>query len=394
MLSLIGSSRENNKMRILEFEFENKITGWKLAPVKFDAGLNLLVGVSGVGKTQILKAIRQVQRIAKGKAVRGIYWKIKFSISENEYLWEGEFSKDPEEERQIIIDDDEDDESKIVRECLLMNRIELAFRDEANIRIKNQKSPTLAKSESIVHLMRDSESDYPEISEVSKVFDKIIHSDQTDSSHHMRYLISGGERFDSLKKQYNSLAKIKESSLDVGFKLCLVFGNEELVNEANVIKENFRLIFNQVEDLKLAWIQEFGRKFPILKLKEKDIDEWVEQSNFSSGMFRTLMHIAELYLLPDHSVILIDEFENSLGINCLSQVTENILNQSENQQFIITSHHPYVINNIDVEYWKIVTRKGNVVRVRDSSEFDLGASHQPAFLKLMNLDEYEKGIQN
>ena len=111
-------------------------------------------------------------------------------------------------------------------------------------------------------------------------------------------------------------------------------------------------------------------------------------------MFRTLMHIAELYLLPDHSVVLIDEFENSLGVNCLSQVTESILNQGENQQFIITSHHPYVINNIDFEYWKIVTRKGNIVKIRNSSEFNLGGSKHTAFTKLMNLEEYEHGVQS
>jgi Fe-S cluster assembly ATPase SufC len=137
-----------------------------------------------------------------------------------------------------------------------------------------------------------------------------------------------------------------------------------------------------------------GKKVPIIKFKEKDIDNWIGLPNISSGMLKTLMHIAELYLLPDDSVVLIDEFENSLGVNCLDEVTANILNQeSGKQQFIITSHHPYVINNIDPEYWKLVTRKGNVVQVRDSSEFDLGASKHSAFTKLMNLDEYEGGIQ-
>jgi AAA15 family ATPase/GTPase len=56
-------------------------------------------------------------------------------------------------------------------------------------------------------------------------------------------------------------------------------------------------------------------------------------------MLKTLLHLSELYFSLPGSVILIDEFENSLGVNCLDAVTEDI-NDSPNQlQFIITSHH-------------------------------------------------------
>ncbi|MDV2999866.1 MAG: hypothetical protein N5P05_001472 [Chroococcopsis gigantea SAG 12.99] len=51
------------------------------------------------------------------------------------------------------------------------------------------------------------------------------------------------------------------------------------------------------------------------------------------------MYISQLYLAPDNSIILIDEFENSLGVNCLDSVTELVLNNNK-LQFIITSHHP------------------------------------------------------
>jgi predicted ATPase len=387
-------------MRILEFEFENKVNGWQLSPVKFD-DLNLLVGVSGVGKTQILKAIMQVQKIADGGALNGRYWKIKFLIDENEYLWEGEFDKDSAEESISFSteEDDEDDDlkekPKIIKENLFINNTQIITRDrdkDNNIDVRGKEYSGLANSESIVHLMRDSKDS--DISSIREAFKKIIHSDQVDSSSQTNRFW-GFSNFDSLKKSHNSLEKIKNSSLDIPVKLFLVFENPELFNTVKNIKESFQSIFNQIEGIKFDWIKgPFRQKIPILTLKEKDINNWVKQNNISSGMFRTLMHIAELYLLPDHSVVLIDEFENSLGVNCLSQVTESILNQGENQQFIITSHHPYVINNIDFEYWKIVTRKGNIVKIRNSSEFNLGGSKHTAFTKLMNLEEYEHGVQS
>jgi ABC-type dipeptide/oligopeptide/nickel transport system ATPase component len=382
-------------MRILEFEFENKVNGWRLSPVKFD-DLNLLVGVSGVGKTQILLAIMQVRSIAGGRALIGRYWKIRFLIDENEYLWEGEFDKSSAEE-SISFSTEEDDELKeqprIVQESLFINNTQIITRDKNNnINVRDKEYSGLANSESIVHLMRDSQDS--DISNIREAFKKIIHSDQVNSTSQTNKLWSFDD-FDSLKKKYNSLEKIKSSSWDIPVKLLFVLENPALLNEAKSIKESFQSIFNQVEDIKFDWIEHpLGRTLPILTLKEKDIHDWVGQDDISSGMFRTLMHIAELYLLPDHSVVLIDEFENSLGVNCLSQVTENILSQSENQQFIITSHHPYVINNIDFEYWKIVTRKGNIVKIRNSSEFNLGDSKHTAFTKLMNLEEYEHGVQS
>ena len=48
-------------------------------------------------------------------------------------------------------------------------------------------------------------------------------------------------------------------------------------------------------------------------------------------------------LWPDGSVILIDEFENSLGVNCLDEITEDVVKESRRLQFILTSHHPYII---------------------------------------------------
>nr|WP_293102352.1 hypothetical protein [Okeania sp. SIO2F4] len=52
---------------------------------------------------------------------------------------------------------------------------------------------------------------------------------------------------------------------------------------------------------------------------------WILSPHISSGMLKTLMYISELYLSPEGSVILIDEFENSLGVNCLDSVTDLIL---------------------------------------------------------------------
>lgn len=112
-------------------------------------------------------------------------------------------------------------------------------------------------------------------------------------------------------------------------------------------------------------------------------------------MLRTLIHIAELYLCADDTVILIDEFENSLGINCINQITHSILASERNLQFIITSHHPYIINDIGPSHWKIVTRKGGVVTAIDADEkIGVGKSRHQAFTQLANSSAYSEGIES
>jgi predicted ATP-dependent endonuclease of OLD family len=111
------------------------------------------------------------------------------------------------------------------------------------------------------------------------------------------------------------------------------------------------------------------------------------------GLLKTLAHITEIHLLAEGSILLIDEFENSLGVNCIDVVTE-LLNDRKDIQFIITSHHPYIINKIPMQHWKIITRKGSVVTATNATDYEeLSGSRHKVFTQLINLPEYTEGIQ-
>ena len=91
--------------------------------------------------------------------------------------------------------------------------------------------------------------------------------------------------------------------------------------------------------------------------------------------------------------LLVDEIENGLGVNCMPEVTEALRLRTD-LQFILTSHHPYIINNLPTRAWKLVRRQGTQVRIDPASEFagiDT-SSHHRAFTQLINLPEFEDGI--
>ena len=77
-------------MRINSISFHNHNTGWNYSDLPIDY-LTLLVGASGVGKTQILRSLIDIARIAKGASFNGIEWTVKFTIDNSLYVWEGEF---------------------------------------------------------------------------------------------------------------------------------------------------------------------------------------------------------------------------------------------------------------------------------------------------------------
>jgi ABC-type dipeptide/oligopeptide/nickel transport system ATPase component len=377
-------------MKIKTIEYYNKALDWRLNPVDFTnsfSNLTLLVGVSGVGKTQIIKSILNLKDIANGKSLSGVKWNIKFeNLDGVEYQWQGEF-----ENQGLTLEFFEEDEGqekkfKIINESLSKNGIELVNRINNKINFRKVEIPKLSPFESVVNILSEEE----DVAPVKEGFDKIIQLSSDIGIDRTAFLIK--------KSKNPTLEEIQKSNLRTQSKLALV--SNGFPNVFKKIKDRFIDIFPQVEDIKLEPVKEitpillkgFLDKYPFIHIKERGVDKWIVQDNLSSGMFKSLMHISEIYLAPEGSVIIIDEFENSLGINCIDVLTEDLLVQNRNLQFIITSHHPYIINNIGMEHWKIVTRRGGVVTVKDAQDFNLGKSRHQAFIQLLNLEAYSEGI--
>jgi len=382
-------------MKIHKFMFENKNSELKIEPISF-SDLSLLVGVSGVGKTLILQSILDLKRIARGKSLDGVAWEVQFSIGEdNKYLWKGSFEKTGNADIGNDLYDEDDDEAdeiiprpKIIYEELCLKDLLIVERKENEIKLDGKLTPKLSSYKSVLNLFNEEKS----ISPVFKSFKKIIQSDDLD----VRFPIFDFDRF---LRKYTTLDNIKNTDIPTYLKLAWVYKNK--IELFDIIKNNFIGVFNQVEDIKLEPLEpsegdnipHFFRNSPILQIKEKNVSKWIFHNKISSGMFKTLIQISQLFLCAEGSVILIDEFENSLGINCIDTLTESLLYDNRNLQFILTSHHPYIINAIGMDCWKIVSRNGGVISAKDATEYKLGKSRHEAFKQLIQLNDYRKGIR-
>ncbi|NEQ74780.1 MAG: AAA family ATPase [Okeania sp. SIO2C9] len=373
-------------MKIQKLEYRDREYDLHLEPVEFSPNITLLVGVSGAGKTQIIRSILSLKKIANGDSLNGVYWNVTFLTKDNiSYRWQGEF-ENVEGFKIKINNSEEEDNFKLISEHLYKDEEIIIERDSEKIIFAGVRTPKLSPFESIVELLNQEEDISPVQEEINKII--LTNPDRT-FERIWRIPISVIGKYENC-----SFRDIQESDLPVFIKLSLVY--RYLPESFEKIKDKFIEIFNQVEDIKIESpftdneipepFTDIFRGSTVVYLKEKRVSDWISQNNISSGMFKTLMYISELYLSPEGSVILIDEFEKSLGVNCIDSVTDLIL-ENKGIQFIITSHHPYIINNIGTKHWKIVTRQGNKIQVKEPEDLGISKSRHQAFIDLINVLE-------
>ena len=80
------------------------------------------------------------------------------------------------------------------------------------------------------------------------------------------------------------------------------------------------------------------------------------------------------------------EVENSLGINCLDDVIESIdcSVYEQNNQAILSSHHPYIINAVDSSKWRIVSQENGHITTKSANEVGIDSKNRDGFFELIN----------
>ena len=84
-------------MKLIKLSYEDVGAEWGFKDLSFFSDVSLLVGASGVGKTRILRAVRQLRNIANDTHSSS-FWGIDFAahfedFELKKYLWSGAFEK-------------------------------------------------------------------------------------------------------------------------------------------------------------------------------------------------------------------------------------------------------------------------------------------------------------
>lgn len=392
-------------MPIIDFEFEDLFNQWCVKRFEL-SDFNLLVGRSGVGKTRVLNALQAVRALAIGRGKRRLYrckWTITLDSDNQRFRWAASTGETPANllpSLPFFYHPDEVEEPQPEPIQLMTEHIEvdghlLVQRSSQGIKVDGHDIPALKTSESVISMLREDERIQPLFRTFQRFLPSRSHLDNLTEVLSARKLHREEERFahvDQLREDDHLSLVVKARILQ-----------EKFPQVFTSFVESYQEIFESVENIRISWNDEILSEeererisLPpfqvlLLLLKEKGIDHWIPFERLSSGMQLTLIHLLKLRLASPGTVILVDEYENSLGVNCLGDLTDHLRNETRGLQFILTSHHPYVINNLSKDYWKIVTRRGSVVQVRNATDFpELDTrSHQAAFLQLLQVIERE-----
>jgi predicted ATPase len=395
---------------IVSFAYEDLDTGWTLEEVRFDP-LNLLVGPSGAGKTRILQALRDIRSAALvgARGVPSARWKLvvkgageEHGRTGRELTWKAETQvtraemPPPGKSYDVELWRAERTDARFVSEAIELDGQELVKRNGGSFEFDRKPLPRLTDSESAIGLLGSEESLWPlhESIRLWRFFeDQWFHGAIDTVSSAENSLKRFGGRLDLLQRDDRLPTFVKLYGLQ-----------KEHADLFDRVVEEFVDVFPTIEELKVATYAELGfrpnlgESFMANSLavgwRETGVDGWVIHHQWSSGMEKTLKLLIETTLAPKGAVLLIDELENSLGVNCLPEVAGLMLKGLDRIQYIATSHHPRVINGIPYERWKLVTRQGAVVKVIDAGSIPAlkTASSLEKFTQLINLREYEEGI--
>jgi hypothetical protein len=392
---------------VTALEYEDRQRHWKLERTEFGP-FNLLVGLSGAGKTSVLNALLEVSVMGSSKPGARHpggerRWCIEIQADTGQsYRWEAEVAVQAgtTAPRHETLYADHPWPVRFQQERITTGDGSiLVERSQAEFWFQDKKLPRIKTKESAVSLLQDE----PDVAPLHRALERIIVSPaDPDATLDTAVLQEFAASFIWDGDSPDTAEELRAAS-DVPVLLKAYLARMHLPELFGHVREQYLQIFDNVAELTVDLSSKLDARDAdgwqedsiTVAIKERDTDEWIRGDYISSGMLRTFFHIAELELAARGTTIVIDEYENSMGVNCLHAVTDMFLRRQNELQFVLTSHHPYVIQNILMDWWRVVTRRGGVVSVRPAREIpELStSSRQDAFTLLVNSSVYEAGIQ-
>lgn len=350
---------------------------WTYDEVIFQ-NVNLIVGDTASGKTGFINTIFSLgHMIASNKFFAG-YWKIDFSHLGTVYNYE-------------LKSDSNNKINTITLERLVQKSTEggiiLIERDKSSFIYKGDPLPRLSQIETGITLLKDEQDIKPVYEAFSSIMRRMFQGADLEDAKAIAVLTP-----DLLKmlEADHSLPTIFQKTLPLNIKLYVL--NRYYPEIFSKIVKTFRGAFEYIKEVsvKTLSLDQIGMNLPgqvySLVTKEKNVGKELNIMNFSSGMLKVLLLATDIFSLPKGSVYIIDEYENSLGLSAINAFPTILSELDGSSQFIITSHHPYIINKIPVSDWFVFNRTGSHVKIKYGAKLveQYGASSQKAFVQLLN----------
>ena len=163
-------------MKINSIKYINHERNWNLEKTYFGK-VTLLVGLSGVGKTQILESIFNLKDIVEGNTagLSGVEWDLDFVVDNKSYRWYGEFEvlgNDDFVKAKYKNFEDEDNNKlpRILKEGLYLDGTLVFERKSSDIAYEGQVLPKISPFKSGISIFTEENKIEPIIKAFNKIY--------------------------------------------------------------------------------------------------------------------------------------------------------------------------------------------------------------------------------
>jgi AAA15 family ATPase/GTPase len=320
-------------MKLIRMSFHDHDAKWGFKNLVFEPHVTLVVGATGVGKSRLLEAIEYPKQVLKGRSLVGdhVEFELEFEVEKKSYVWKFDTKRLEAENLESLQHTDEE----------FLGENQMICSREGSLMFLNKEKSAFTPSSNI----------------------SILAAMQHDA--------------------VENLYRLKNSNTSV-IELLIFFKSASL-DRANEIEQSFCDIFPAVRDIKLTQSNNLELLFTDSKTGvEFGIDR------LSTGMRKSLELLIRINILTPETVLLIDEIEAGLGANCLRAIVGEIQDDRD-KQYVITSHHHYVLNHFPLSSLRVMAREGEEVRFYTSDDLKLGKSRHEAYTLLLNNDTFLEG---
>jgi len=360
---------------------------WVFDEVEFGK-LNLIVGDTATGKTRFLNTIFNLGSFVASNQYRRGEWEVTLEVTDAQYRW------------KISTDERDKQKKSVIEEKLWIikdnTEKKIVNRSNSEFYFNNKKLPKLNPRMTSISILKEEEVIKPIYEGFEHIMRRKFFQDELAKASELIIL---DPQLINKHKRNKSLDVLYKENFSLNAKLHIITKcYPEIFNK---ICNNMKEIFPFIKETAMKDFSKVSKSIstsmniPVFCIKENNSNEWIPVNELSSGMQKVLLVISDILTLPNGSIYILDEYENSLGVTAIDFFPSFISNIENDIQFFVTSHHPYLINQISPKDWFVFHRKGKIVSIKYGQELaeKFGKSKQKAFIQLINDPFYKEGVE-
>lgn len=341
--------------------------------------LNLLISDNAQGKTRLFRIFNFMRHLVLGVP------RVIATTFHGEFTFNSDLTN--KKDVKYVIDIIPEGGNNIYQEAVYNNGTVLfSSKDKILMNEKtNKKIETVFLPKNIPAIASINEDDYPTIKCINDFFSRIIYL-SSNKSRQVGFSIP------------NAILPDEEGQL---ISTVMYNWSKQFPDRYNDVINDFKEIFPDILEINFQE-QKFGNITNVtLMLKERGINQKINQADWSDGMFR-ILHLLMLTRTPfkkaesvlPPSLILIDEIENGLDYKRLKSIIQHFIEYQDESQIIISSHSPLVCDFIHPENWHIAKRLGSKITFLSPKDIEKNLDRQLDSFKQKHWEFYAKHISN